>query len=162
MDAYANPKRGTSLLSACFPLSLLTSPLALSPLQRIQLQLQLTILTSSVVLPKMANEDTFASGRYLKRKRNQVNYHMPELDVDDSDTEAEAETDKAVAKTDQSDADADADADAYASHSDPGTDQPDSDSESGESGSDAEYGAKAVTKVYPIFKVCQTCSCCRL
>lgn len=30
--------------------------------------------------------DTFASGRYSKRKRTQVTYHMDELEVSDSET----------------------------------------------------------------------------
>lgn len=32
---------------------------------------------------------TFASGRYSKRKRTQVNYRMEELDVDETDFESE-------------------------------------------------------------------------
>lgn len=34
---------------------------------------------------------TFASGRYSKRKRTQVNYRMQELDVDETDFESEEE-----------------------------------------------------------------------
>lgn len=34
---------------------------------------------------------TFASGRYSKRKRTQVNYRMEEMDVDEVDSESEEE-----------------------------------------------------------------------
>ncbi|KAF9699970.1 hypothetical protein EKO04_001873 [Ascochyta lentis] len=40
---------------------------------------------SQATAPQM----TFASGRYSKRKRTQVNYRMEELDVDDTDIESE-------------------------------------------------------------------------
>lgn len=38
-----------------------------------------------------ATEMTFASGRYLKRKRTQVNYRMEELDFDDEIESGEEE-----------------------------------------------------------------------
>jgi hypothetical protein len=36
------------------------------------------------------NEQTFASGRYSKRKRTQVTYHMDELDVSDTESDFES------------------------------------------------------------------------
>lgn len=36
-------------------------------------------------------QTTFASGRYSKRKRTQVNYRMEEMDVDETDFESEEE-----------------------------------------------------------------------
>ncbi|EAT82447.1 hypothetical protein HBI56_089130 [Parastagonospora nodorum] len=36
------------------------------------------------------NEETFASGRYSKRKRTQVTYHMDELDVSDTESDLES------------------------------------------------------------------------
>ena len=36
-----------------------------------------------------ATQTTFASGRYSKRKRTQINYRMEELDVDETDHESE-------------------------------------------------------------------------
>lgn len=42
-----------------------------------------------------ALQTTFASGRYSKRKRTQVNYRMEELDVDETDFESEEEVVKA-------------------------------------------------------------------
>jgi hypothetical protein len=36
------------------------------------------------------NEQTFASGRYSKRKRTQVSYHMDEMDVSDSESDFES------------------------------------------------------------------------
>ncbi|KAF3032811.1 hypothetical protein E8E12_002825 [Didymella heteroderae] len=42
-----------------------------------------------------APQKTFASGRYSKRKRTQVNYRMEELDVDETDVESEEEIVKA-------------------------------------------------------------------
>ncbi|KAJ4372726.1 hypothetical protein N0V86_008091 [Didymella sp. IMI 355093] len=42
-----------------------------------------------------APQMTFASGRYSKRKRTQVNYRMEELDVDEIDVESEEEVVKA-------------------------------------------------------------------
>ncbi|KAJ4990122.1 hypothetical protein SVAN01_04403 [Stagonosporopsis vannaccii] len=41
--------------------------------------------------PAAPPETTFASGRYSKRKRTQVNYRMEELDVDETDEESEVE-----------------------------------------------------------------------
>lgn len=38
-----------------------------------------------------APQATFASGRYSKRKRTQVNYRMEEMDVDETDAESEEE-----------------------------------------------------------------------
>jgi hypothetical protein len=35
------------------------------------------------------DQTCFASGRYSKRKRTQVNYHMDELDVSDSESDFE-------------------------------------------------------------------------
>jgi hypothetical protein len=35
------------------------------------------------------DQTSFASGRYSKRKRTQVNYHMDELDVSDSESDFE-------------------------------------------------------------------------
>lgn len=40
-------------------------------------------------------QTTFASGRYSKRKRTQVNYRMEELDVDETDPESEEDVVKA-------------------------------------------------------------------
>lgn len=40
-------------------------------------------------------QTTFASGRYSKRKRTQINYRMEELDVDETDAESEEEVVKA-------------------------------------------------------------------
>lgn len=37
-----------------------------------------------------ANQDSFASGRYSKRKRTQVVYCLEELEVDDSESDYEA------------------------------------------------------------------------
>jgi hypothetical protein len=37
-----------------------------------------------------ANEQSFASGRYSKRKRTQVTYYMDELDVSDSESDFES------------------------------------------------------------------------
>jgi hypothetical protein len=37
----------------------------------------------------MANQQTFASGRYSKRKRTQVTYFMDELDVSESESDFE-------------------------------------------------------------------------
>jgi hypothetical protein len=34
-----------------------------------------------------ASTDTFASGRYSKRKRTQITYHLDELDVSDSESD---------------------------------------------------------------------------
>ncbi|KAF3053907.1 hypothetical protein E8E11_011781 [Didymella keratinophila] len=42
-----------------------------------------------------APQTTFASGRYSKRKRTQVNYRMEELDFEDSDFESEGEVARA-------------------------------------------------------------------
>ncbi|KAF2997142.1 hypothetical protein E8E13_005079 [Curvularia kusanoi] len=39
----------------------------------------------------IAPQTTFASGRYSKRKRTQVNYRMEEMDVDEAETESEEE-----------------------------------------------------------------------
>jgi hypothetical protein len=36
-----------------------------------------------------ANQQTFASGRYSKRKRTQVTYFMDELDVSESESDFE-------------------------------------------------------------------------
>jgi hypothetical protein len=41
-----------------------------------------------------APQTTFASGRYSKRKRTQVNYRMEELDVDETDFESEEDITK--------------------------------------------------------------------
>jgi hypothetical protein len=38
---------------------------------------------------KAASQQTFASGRYSKRKRTQVTYYMDELDVSDSEFDFE-------------------------------------------------------------------------
>lgn len=38
-----------------------------------------------------APQTTFASGRYSKRKRTQVNYRMEEMDVDETENELEEE-----------------------------------------------------------------------
>ena len=38
-----------------------------------------------------APQTTFASGRYSKRKRTQVNYRMKEMDVDETDLELDEE-----------------------------------------------------------------------
>jgi hypothetical protein len=35
------------------------------------------------------DQTSFASGRYSKRKRTQVNYHMDEMDVSDSESDFE-------------------------------------------------------------------------
>jgi hypothetical protein len=42
-----------------------------------------------------APQTTFASGRYSKRKRTQINYRMEELDFADSDSELEEEVARA-------------------------------------------------------------------
>ena len=45
---------------------------------------------TTVMSNATASAETFASGRYSKRKRTQIKYHMDELDV--SDVESDIET----------------------------------------------------------------------
>lgn len=49
------------------------------------------------IMSEMASiEQTFASGRYSKRKRTQINYQMGELDVSEAESDFESVTPKVV------------------------------------------------------------------